>query len=72
MQQPQTSQSKVNVHPQALTFSEDMRYEQLALWLSNHHKLKGKGYQEDISKLKGTYNSDDHSHGIMHILIVSH
>ena len=42
----------MDVQPQA--FSEDMSYEQLAVWLTNHPKLVGEGYQQDISKLKGT------------------
>ena len=36
---------------QPLTFSEDMSYEQLAVWLTNLPKLVG--YQQDINKLKG-------------------
>ena len=52
-QSPVTVQWQVDVHPQPLTFSEDMSNEQLALWLSNHPKLRGTDYQQDISKLKG-------------------
>ena len=58
VQQPQASavaaQPQVDTCAQPLTFSEDMSNEQLALWLSNHPKLKGTDYQQDISKLKGT------------------
>ena len=36
-----------------MTFSEDMSYEQLAVWLTNHPKLVGVRYQQDINKLKG-------------------
>ena len=58
VQQPQApavaAQPQVDTCPQPLTFSEDMSNEQLALWLSNHPKLKGTDYQQDISKLKGT------------------
>ena len=57
MQQPQPPavvQPRVVVHPQPLTFSEDMSNEQLALWLSNHPKLVGTDYREDITKLKST------------------
>ena len=46
------SQPSVNVQPQA--FSEDMNYEQLAVWLTNHPLFVGADYQQDISKLKGT------------------
>ena len=59
LQQLQTSLgvlSLVDVHPQPLTFSEDMSYEQLAVWLTNHPKLVGEGYQQDINKLKGIHN----------------
>ena len=57
LQQLQTSPgvlSPVDVPPQPLMFSEDMSYEQLAVWLTNHSKLVGEGYQQDINKLKGT------------------
>ena len=57
LQQLQTSPgilSPVDVHPQLLTFSKDMSYEQPAVWLTNHPKLVGEGYQQDINKLKGT------------------
>ena len=56
MQQPQASatvQQQLDVQPQPLTFSEDMSYEQLAVWLTNHPKLVGVRYQQDINKLKG-------------------
>ena len=56
MQQPQASstvQPQLDVCPPPLTFSEDMSYEQLAVWLTNDPKLVGEGYQQDISKLKG-------------------
>ena len=52
---PLTGQPTINVHPQPLTFSKDMSYEQLAVWLTNHPQFVGADYQEDISKLKGTY-----------------
>ena len=58
VQQPQASatvQPQLDVCPQVLTFSTDMSYEQLAVWLTNHSQLVGVGYQQDISKLKGTY-----------------
>ena len=54
MQQPQTSATVLPVHVQPLTFSEDMGYEQLAVWLTNHPKFVRADYQQDISKLKGT------------------
>ena len=57
MQQPQyllTDKTTMDVQPQSLTFSEDMSYQQLAVWLTNHPKLVGADYQQDISKLKGT------------------
>ena len=41
--------------PQSLEFSNDMSYEQLAVWLTNHPQFMGAGYQQDISKLKGMY-----------------
>ena len=57
MQQPQapaTVQPQLAVCPPApLVFSEDMSYEQLAVWLTNHPKLVGVRYQQDINKLKG-------------------
>ena len=57
MQQPQallTDYPKLDVSPQPLEFhSENFNHEQLAVWLSNHPKFVGKGYQQDISKLKG-------------------
>ena len=42
------------MHP--LIFSEDMSYEQLVVWLTNHPRLVGRGYQQDISKLRGTWS----------------
>ena len=57
MQQPQASstvQPRLDVCPPPLTFSEDMSYEQLAVWLTNHPQFMGADYQEDINKLKGT------------------
>ena len=58
VQQPQasaTGQLQLGVCPPApLVFSEDLSYEQLAVWLTNHPKLVGVGYKQDISKLKGT------------------
>ena len=56
VQQPQASatvQPRLDVCPQVLTFSTDMSYEQLSVWLINHSQLVGVGYQQDISKLKG-------------------
>ena len=57
MQQPQapaTVQPQLDVCPPTpLVFSEDMSYEQLAVWLTNHPKLVGVRYQQDINKLKG-------------------
>ena len=32
-----------------------MNNEQLAQWLRNHPSLSGTDYEEDISKLRGTY-----------------
>ena len=32
-----------------------MSYEQLAVWLTNHPRLVGADYQQDINKLKGTH-----------------
>ena len=55
-QQPQalsTNQPKLDISPQLLVFSENFNCEQVAVWLSNHPKLVGKGYQQDISKLEG-------------------
>ena len=54
MQQPWAPASQVDVRPQPLIFSQDMSYEQLAVWLTNHPQFVGAGYQQDISKLKGT------------------
>ena len=57
VQQPQASatvQPQMEVQAQPLTFSEDMSYEQLAVWLTNHPKFVRADYQQDISKLKGT------------------
>ena len=45
-------QPPVDVQPQA--FSEDMNYEQLAVWLTNHPQFVGADHQQDINKLKGT------------------
>ena len=56
VQQPQdlsTNQPKLDVSPQPLEFSQSFSHEQLAVWLTNHPKFVGKGYQQDISKLKG-------------------
>ena len=47
-------QSQLDVCPPPLTFSEDMNYEQLTLWLTNHPQFVGADYQQDISKIKGT------------------
>ena len=44
---------KLDVSPQPLELSENFNHEQLAVWLINHPKFVGKGYQQDISKLKG-------------------
>ena len=46
---------KLVVPPQALEFSKDMSYEQLAVWLTNHPQFVGEEYQQDISKLRGMY-----------------
>ena len=51
-QSPHTFQPRLDIHSQPLTFSKDMNYEQLAEWLRN---LTGTDYEEDISKLSGTY-----------------
>jgi hypothetical protein len=40
---------------QPLAFLKDMRYEQLAAWLTNHPKFIGAGYQQHISKQKGIH-----------------
>ena len=55
-QSPRTVQPQVDVHPQPSVFSKDMSNEQLAVWLRNHPSLTGTNYQEDISKLSGTYS----------------
>ena len=47
------NQPKLDVSPQPLVFSENLNYEQLAVWLGNHPKVMGKGYQQDIRRLKG-------------------
>lgn len=57
IQQPQasaTARPQVDVHPQPPMFSEDMSYDQVAAWLTNHPQLVG-GYQRDIRKLRGTH-----------------
>jgi hypothetical protein len=56
VQQPRApAASQVDGHPQpVITFSKDMSYEQLALWLTNHPQFVGGDYKQDISKLKGT------------------
>ena len=48
MQRPQAS-----VTVQTLAFSEEMSYEQLAVWLTNHKKFVKADYQQDIKILKG-------------------
>ena len=50
-----TVQPWLDIHPHTLMFSEDMSYEQLAVWLTNHPQFVGVDYQQDIRKLKGTY-----------------
>ena len=54
IEQPQASVTVQSMHPQTLTFSKSLSYEQLAVWLSNHPRFMGADYQEDISKLKGS------------------
>ena len=49
-----SDQPKLGIPPQPLEFSKDMSYEQLAVWLTNHPQFLGAGYQQDISKLKGS------------------
>jgi hypothetical protein len=53
-QSPPTVQTRVDVRSQPLTFFKEMNNEQLAQWLRNHPSLTGTGYEEDISKLRGT------------------
>jgi hypothetical protein len=53
MVQPQASATVQPPSQQPPTFSNSMSYDQLALWLTNHPKLVGVGYQQDINKLKG-------------------
>ena len=63
IQQPQTlstDQPKLYTPPKPLEFSRDMNYEQLAVWLTNHPLFVGEDHQQDISKLKGTYNYRQH------------
>ena len=58
VQQPQSSptfQTRVDVYSQLLTFSRHMGNEQLAQWLRNHPSLSGVDYEQDISKLRGSY-----------------
>ena len=54
-----SDQPKMNLPPQPLEFSmyANASYEQLAEWLSKHPLFVGVDYQQDIRKLKGTYNS---------------
>jgi hypothetical protein len=53
-QQPRAhAASQVDGPPQPVTFSKEMSYEQLAVWLTNHPNFKGADYQQDIIKLKG-------------------
>ena len=49
--------AQVDLYSQSLTFSncKDMSYKQLAVWLGNHPSLSGGDYEEDISKLRGSY-----------------
>ena len=56
LQQPQASttvQSQLDVRPPSLAFSEDMGYEELAVWLTNHPQFVGVDCQQDINVLKG-------------------
>ena len=53
---PQSSATFQPHHQQTLTFTENLNYEQLAVWLTNHQQFMGADYQQDIGKLKGTYN----------------
>ena len=55
MQHSQSSATAQPHHQHTLTFSENLNYEQLALWLTNHQQFVGADYQQDIGKLKGTY-----------------
>jgi hypothetical protein len=56
VQQPRVpAASQVDGPPQLLTFSKDMSYEQLAVWLTNHPRFVGADYQQDIAKLKGIH-----------------
>ena len=41
---------------QPVTFSKDMTIEQLSQWLRSHPSLTGTNYEEDISKLIGTWH----------------
>ena len=61
-----SDQPKLDIPPQPLQFSKDMSYEQLAVWLTNHSQFVGAGYQQDITKLKGTY-----ANSIINIVIAS-
>ena len=53
VQQPQASIAVQPPHQQTWTFSVNLNYEQLSMWLSNHPQFVGADYQQDISKLKG-------------------
>ena len=63
VQQPQASvivQPQLDVCPPPLAFSEDMNYEQVAVWLTHHPQFAGADYQQDISKLKGISAGEHH------------
>ena len=55
VQQPPVVKTQADVDSQSSTFSKDMSSEQLALWLRNNPSLSGAEYEQDISKLRGTY-----------------
>ena len=54
MQHSQSSATVQPQHQQTLTFSENLNYEQLAVWLTNHQQFVGADHRQDIGKLKGT------------------
>ena len=52
VQQPQAPTTVQPPIQQTWTFSVNLNYEQLSIWLSNHPQFVGADYQQDISKLK--------------------
>ena len=61
-----TVQPLLDACPPPSAFSEDMNYEQVAVWLTHHPQFAGADYQQDISKLKGI-SAGEHHYNNVHI-----